>query len=166
MSNARSWIEVLQLSRHPEGGLYRQVYAAQEMIPHQSLPSRFSGDRPFCTAIYYLLNETDFSAFHRIKQDELWHFYDGASLTIHMIDPAGRYSTANLGSNFPAGETPLAVVNGGWLFGATVNDPRSFALVGCTVAPGFDFADFEVPSRQELLQQYPQHRHIIETLTR
>ena len=166
MSNAQHWIEALQLSRHPEGGRFRQVYIAQEMIPRHSLPSRFTADKPFCTAIYYLLNEKDFSAFHRIRQDELWHFYDGASLTIHMIDGGGNYSTVKLGRDLQAGETPLAVVKGGWLFGATVSDPLSYALAGCTVAPGFDFADFEIPSRQELLQQYPQHRHIIEMLTR
>jgi predicted cupin superfamily sugar epimerase len=166
MNDASEWIQALQLERHLAGGWIREVYRAQETIPRQSLPSRFSGDRSFSTAIYFLLRGTDFEALHRLKQDEIWHAYDGAALTIHMIDPAGSYSTVTLGRNVQAGEAPLAVIKAGWLFGATVNDPRSYALVGCTVAPGFDFADFEMPSRTELLEQYPQHRQIIEQLTR
>ncbi len=166
MNDAEQWIQAQQLRRHPEGGWYREVYRAQESIPHQSLPSRFTGDRPFSTAIYYLLTDTDFSAFHRINQDEVWHFYDGTSLTIHMIDPAGIYSAVKVGRNIQAGEDLVAVVRGGWLFGAAVNIPLSYALVGCTVAPGFDFADFEMPSRQKLLEDYPQHQQIIEKLTR
>lgn len=166
MNGANQWIQALRLHQHPEGGWFREVYRAQEAIPHQSLPIRFTGDRSFSTAIYYLLNEMDFSVLHRIKQDELWHFYDGASLTIHMIDPAGDYSTVKLGKDIQAGEDLLAVVKAGCLFGATVNDSRSYTLVGCTVAPGFDFADFEMPSRKQLLEQYPQHRKIIEKLTR
>jgi hypothetical protein len=141
------------------------------MIPHRCLPSRFTGERSFSTAIYFLLQETDFSAIHRIEQDELWHFYDGTSLMIHRIDPAGNYSAIKMGRDNQAGENLLAVVKAGWLFGATVNvenrnGSRSYALVGCTVAPGFEFSDFEMPSRQQLLEQYPQHRQIIERLTR
>ena len=166
MNDTEHWIQALQLCPHPEGGWFREVYRAEETIPHQSLPSRFTGDRQFSTAIYYLLNETNFSALHRIKQDELWHSYQGASLTIHRIDPAGNYSTVKLGRNVEAGEDLVAVVKTGWLFGATVNDSSSYALVGCTVAPGFDFADLEMPSRKQLLEQYPQHRDIIGKLTR
>jgi hypothetical protein len=166
VNDADQWIQVLQLQRHPEGGWFREVYRAQEAIPHQCLPGRFTGDRSFSTAIYFLLKETDFSALHRINQDELWHFYDGTSLTIHMIDPAGNESSVKLGRNLQAGEALLAVVKAGWLFGATVDDSRSFALVGCTVAPGFDFADFEMPQRDRLLKEYPQQRQLIEKLTR
>ena len=99
MNDAERWIQALQLRRHPEGGWFREVYRAQETIAHHSLPTRFTGDRPFSTAIYFLLNETDFSAFHRLKQDELWHSYDGTSLVIHMIDPTGNYSAVKLGRN-------------------------------------------------------------------
>ena len=166
MNSAEQWIQTLQLNPHPEGGWFREIYRANGTISHQSLPTRFSGDRHFSTAIYFLLNMADFSAFHRIKQDELWHFYDGASLTIHMIDLTGNYSVVKLGRNIQAGETLVTVVKAGWLFGATVSDNRSYGLVGCTVAPGFDFDDFEMPSRTRLLAQYPQHRGIIEKLTR
>ena len=166
MSGARHWIRALKLQPHTEGGWFREIYRADETIPGQALPGRFSGERHFSTAICFLLNETEFSAFHRIKQDEVWHFYDGASLTIHMIDPAGAYSAVKLGRNIQAGEALVAVVKAGWLFGATVNDTRSYGLVGCTVAPGFDFDDFEMPSRAQLLEQHPQHKDIIERLTK
>ena len=166
MNDAERWIEVLGMQRHPEGGWFREVYRSHEIVPQQCLPGRFSGDRTFSTAIYFLLKKTDFSALHRIEQDELWHFYDGTSLTIHYIDTAGVYATVKLGRRLEQDEQPLAVVQSGWLFGATVNDTSSYSLVGCTVAPGFDFADFEMPSRGELLQQYPRHRKIIEKLTR
>ncbi len=166
MNDAEGWIHALQLKRHPEGGWFREVYRAEETIFQKSLPNRFTGDRSFCTAIYFLLNERDFSALHSLKQDELWHFYAGSPLTIHVIDPEGNYSAVKLGRNITTGEEMMAVVKAGWLFGATANDPRSYALVGCTVAPGFDFADFEMPGRIELLEQYPQHGQIIERLTR
>src|SRR5262249_26775670 len=101
-----------------------------------------------------------------VKSDEIWHFYDGSALTLHVIDPEGNYSTVRVGRDILAGEVPQAVVKAGWLFGATVNDPAAHALIGCTVAPGFDFADFEMPNREELCQLYPRHRQIIERLTR
>ena len=166
MNNAKEWIEVLQLERHLPGGWLREVYRASEIMPHHSLPGRFSGDRSFSTAIYYLLSGTDFEALHRLKADEIWHAYDGAPLTLHTIDPFGNYATVTLGKNVQAGEHLLVVIEAGWLFGATVNDPHSYTLAGCTVAPGFDFADFEMPDRAQLLEQYPQHRQIIEKLTR
>ena len=130
------------------------------------MPGRFTGDRPFSTAIYYLLNKTDFSTLHRIKQDELWHHYDGTSLTIHLIDCADHYATIKLGKDIKSGEQPLAIVRAGCVFGATVDDAESFALVGCTAAPGFSYEDFEMPDRKQLLTAYPQHKQIIEKLTR
>ena len=166
MTTAQHWIETLNLERHPEGGWFREFYRASEMIAPAGLPERFGDARNFSTAIYYLLSETDFSAFHRIKQDEVWHFYDGTPLTIHMIDPEGNYSTANVGRDAAAGESLVAVVPAGWMFGASVDGQRGFALLGCTVAPGFDFDDFELPSRAELLADYPQHREIVEKLTK
>jgi predicted cupin superfamily sugar epimerase len=166
MTGAKLWIDGLQLRRHPEGGYFRETYRSEEVLPATGLPARFGGDRAFSTAIYFLLDGEDFSALHRIKSDEMFHFYDGSSLTIHLIDPQGNYSTTLVGRNLQAGEAPQAVAKAGCLFGATVNDNRSYALVGCTVAPGFDFADFEMPGREELCRQYPQHRQVIERLTR
>lgn len=166
MTSAQRWIEALQLRPHPEGGNYRETYRAAEVISASSLPPRFGGDRTFSTAIYFLLTGDEFSAFHRIKQDEVFHFYDGCAATLHVIHPSGDYSTLKLGRNLDRGEVPQAVVRAGCFFGVSLDDPASFALLGCTVAPGFDFADFELPGRAELCRQYPQHREVIERLTR
>jgi predicted cupin superfamily sugar epimerase len=166
MTNATTWIAALQLKPHPEGGYYRETYRAAEGVAREHLPARFNGDRAFSTAIYFLLSGTDFSAFHRIKQDEVWHFYDGSSITLHIIDLAGDYFALRVGRDLQAGEVPQAVARAGCLFGATVNDPSSYALMGCTVAPGFDFADFEMPSKAELAALYPQHKAVIERLSR
>ncbi|MFO0929765.1 MAG: cupin domain-containing protein [Gemmataceae bacterium] len=166
MPTSNDWIAALQLQRHPEGGWFRESYRAAERIPRTGLPARFDGDRSFSTMIYYLLEGQDFSALHHIRQDEGWHFYDGAPLVLHLLDPAGRYSTVRLGRNLDAGERPQAVAPAGWLFAATVADPLGYSLVGCTVAPGFEFADFAMPPRSELVARFPEHVEVIERLTR
>ena len=166
MRTAQQWIKRLNLIEHPEGGYYTETYRSPERIARDHLPVRFGGNRTFSTAILFLLPGGEFSALHRIKQDEVWHHYDGAVLSIHVIDPRGAYSTIDLGCDFEKGQTPQAVVNAGCLFGATVDDQDSFALVGCTAAPGFEFDDLEMPDRGTLLNQYPQHKAIIEKLTR
>ena len=166
MPNAREWIEQLRLSRHPEGGWFRETYRSSETVAAAHLPPRFTGDRAFSTAIYYLLEQDDFSALHRIHQDEVWHFHDGAALTLHLIAPSGEASSLHLGRRPDLGQLPQAVVPAGYLFAAAVDEPNAYSLCGCTVAPGFDFADFEMPPRAELLQLYPEHRALIERLTR
>lgn len=166
MEPAAYWIDRLGLERHPEGGYFRETYRSDETVDGQALPDRFGGARAFCTAIYFLLEGRDFSAFHRIRSDEIWHFYAGAPLTIHVIAPAGAYSAAVLGRGVETGETFQTVVKAGCWFGALVSDATSYSLVGCTVAPGFAFEDFELASRHELLARYPQHSVLIERLTR
>jgi predicted cupin superfamily sugar epimerase len=165
MYSARQWIDRLQLQPHPEGGYFRESYRSGECIASNALPDRFGGNRTFSTAIYFLLEGDSFSALHRFKQDEVWHFYDGASLSIHVIDREGNYTRLRLGRDLQQGQLPQAVVAAGCLFGAVVDDRHSYSLAGCTVAPGFDFADFELPGRESLYQMYPQHRAIIERLT-
>jgi len=165
MLSAEEWINQLDLQPHPEGGWFREVYRSKETITQSGLPERFSGERNFCTSIYFLLNQTDTSAFHRIKQDEIWHFYAGNALTIHMISPDGNYSSIVLGQNIQSGENLMAVVEAGWWFGASLNDTSSYCLVGCTVAPGFEFDDFEMPSSEDLVQHFPQHQAVIEQLS-
>ena len=163
-SKACEWIARLGLLPHPEGGFYREAYRATEGIPRHALPERFTGDRAFSTAIYFLLTDENFSALHRIRQDEVWHHYDGDTLTIHVIDGAGVYAPIRLGK--AADATPQAVVAAGVLFGASVEPPGEYALVGCTVAPGFDFADFLLPGRAELVAEYLRHEALITRLTR
>jgi len=164
--DARYWIEKLGLERHPEGGYFRETYRSEEAIPPRGLPERFAGPRSVATAIYFLLGDGDFSALHRIASDELWHFYGGAPLTLHVIEPQGDYAQIKLGADPEKGQAFQAVVSAGCWFGATLDEPQSYALVGCTVAPGFDFADFEMGRREELLLRYPLQRDIILKLTR
>lgn len=166
MLDAREWIETLGLKDHPEGGFFRETYRAAETIARENLPPRFSGDRAFSTAIYFLLEGSDFSALHRIRQDEMWHFYDGCPLLVSSISPEGTLSVVRLGRNVQAGEVLQAVVPAGYFFGARPSDADSYSLVGCTVAPGFDFADFELPTRAELVGRFRQHAAMINELTR
>jgi hypothetical protein len=126
------------------------------------LPSRFGGDRAFSTAIYFLLPGDQVSALHRIKSDEIWHFYTGTVLTLSIIDGAGNLTDIRLG---PRGPFQALVPAGSW-YGAEVGDRAGWALVGGTVAPGFDFADFELADRAALVRAYPRHRALIERLTR
>jgi uncharacterized protein len=160
MKDAQYWIKKLQLAKHPEGGYFKETYRSGETIPAVGLPPRFDEDRAFSTAICFLLTGDDCSTLHRIKSDEMWHFYAGSELTIHVIEPTGNYGQIKLG-----GDRFQAVVPAGCWFGATVEQRQAYALVGCTVAPGFDFADFELAKRDELIAQFPQHRVIIERLT-
>jgi uncharacterized protein len=164
--NVHYWIDKLQLEPHPEGGYFRQTYRAAMTIAGAALPSAFGGPRAASTAIYFLLEGKNFSAFHRLKSDEVWHFYAGWSLVVHVIDGAGEHSEILLGDNPEAGQAFQAVVPAGSWFASHVADWKSWALVGCTVAPGFDFADFEMARRAKLLQGYPQHRAVIDRLTR
>lgn len=159
------WINKLQLQEHPEGGYFRETYRSDEILDADQLPDRYDTAHSFSTAIYYLLKGNQFSAFHRLKSDEVWHFYAGSSLTIHIISEAGEYAQIKLGDDFNAEEIFQAVIPAGSWFGATVDDKSSFTLVGCTIAPSFDFSDFELGNREKLLKQFPQHRAIIERLT-
>ncbi len=159
---ASEWIERLGLAPHPEGGWFREVYRSHERIAEDALPERFGGSRAFSTAIYFLLTADDISRFHRIRQDEVWHFYDGDSLRLHRIRPDGEHLEQRVGRT--GADLPLAVVPAGDFFGAEVAG-EGFSLVGCTVAPGFEFDDFEMPSRDELYQLFPQHGELIQKLT-
>ena len=163
--NAEYWIEKLKLEPHPEGGFFRQTYKSDLLIAREALPG-FPGARAASTAIYFLLEGKNFSAFHRLRSDELWHFYAGSPLAVHMIEPAGSYSSILLGSDPEAGQTFQAVVRAGCWFASHVADWKLWALVGCTVAPGFEFADFEMAKRGQLSAQYPEHREMIQRLTR
>jgi predicted cupin superfamily sugar epimerase len=163
---ANDWIDHLGLSPHPEGGYFRQTYKSDLTIAHNGLPASFQGDRSASTAIYFLLEGDDFSAFHRLASDELWHFYAGSALTVFVIDPEGNEFELLVGNRPEAGEVFQAVVNAGCWFASRVVDANGYALVGCTVAPGFEFADFELATRAELCKLYPAHAMLIAQLTR
>lgn len=163
---ARDWIERLGMQRHPEGGWFRETWRSPEAIPGTGLPGRYGAERSFSTAIYFLLEAGDFSALHTLRSEELWHFYAGAPLTVYVIEPDGTRREHSLGADPDAGQSFQAMVTPGAVFGASVDGPEGFALVGCTVAPGFDFADFELCERSALLAKWPEHRALIERLTR
>ena len=164
--SARDLITSLDLEHHPEGGWYRETYRATESFAGQGLPARFSGERVFSTAIYFLLIKGEFSALHRIRSDELWHFYKGTTLTVHIFSPAGEYRQIKLGPDLDNEESFQATVPAGSWFGAEVTGLGDYALVGCTVSPGFDFSDFEMASRERLMADLPDHEKIILRLTR
>lgn len=168
--DARDLVESLGLLPHPEGGFYKETYRAADLLPKAALAGlgegRFGGDRVASTAIYFLLREGEFSALHRIASDEVWHFYAGSPLTIVCLYEDGRREDLLLGLDFARGAAPQHVVPAGAWFGSYVTGGAGFALVGCTVAPGFDFADFELGTRAALLERFPAHGDVVRALTR
>lgn len=158
-------VRTLGLAPHPEGGFYKETYRAALTLAKDALPGTFAGARAASTAIYYLLRRGDFSALHRIASDEVWHFYAGSALTVHCLSDEGEAHAIRLGARVHEGEAPQAVVRAGTWFGARV-EAGAYALVGCTVSPGFDFADFEMGERAALVARFPAHRALIESLTR
>lgn len=162
--DAAFWIESLGLARHPEGGWFRESYRSAETIPAHALSERFGGSRSFGTAILFLLERGDVSALHRIQSDEIWHFYEGAPLAVHILHPDGRRREILLGRDATRGECFQGVVPAGCWFGA--ESRGDFSLVGCTVAPGFDFHDFRMADREELTSRHPEHAALISRLTR
>lgn len=151
-------ISKLDLSPHPEGGFYRETYRSPAKIDQIN---GFKGPRSCSTGIYYLLTSDTRSHLHRIKSDEVWHFYQGDPLKVVMLSPEGHYEEFILGSNLDRHQVFQAVVPAGYWFGAEVVEGGAYALVGCTVAPGFDFADFELAPKEEMLTRYPDHSELI-----
>jgi len=154
-------ISLLGLSPHPEGGFFRETFRAPQSVAAPFAPV----SRAASTAIYFLLRAGEFSAFHTVLSDEVWHYYWGATLELHTIDRAGMHQRVELGSRLQHGESPQWVVPAGRLQAARVIGD-GFVLCGCTVAPGFDFADFNMPSRSELTMRYPALADLIESFTR
>ena len=160
------WINHLALEIHPEGGAYSRVYTSPLTISKTSLPANFHDSRPICTHIYYILQQNEFSAFHKIQSDELWHFYDGDTLIIYEINADGSLSQHLLGKDIGAGESPFCVIKAGNWFASKLKEGGSFSLAGCTVSPGFNFAEFELAKRNELISKYPRHKDLITGLTK
>ncbi|MBI9037170.1 MAG: cupin domain-containing protein [Bacteroidales bacterium] len=163
--SANYFIEKLNLQKHPEGGYFKEIYRSKEIIKPNALPPYFDGNRNISTSIYFLLKSEDFSSFHKIKSDEIWHFYQGSPLTIFLIIN-GKIVKLLLGNNLDNGESFQQIVPKNSWFAACVNCPNSFSLIGCTVAPGFNFNDFEIAKRKELLSNYPSLHEKINKLTK
>lgn len=166
MNKVEQLVKHYNMLPHPEGGYYKETYRSNELIQQNALPERFTGSRHFATAIYFLLEQGNFSAFHKIKSDECWHFYAGQTLLVHVIDEEGNLTTTRLGADIFKNETFQFVVPANCWFASEPAAESAFSLVGCTVAPGFDFNDFELARASELALQFPQHKEIIERLCR
>jgi predicted cupin superfamily sugar epimerase len=164
-SEVNNIINHLKLTAHPEGGYYNENYRSSGNINPDSLWPNVNGTRSYATGIYFLLKENQFSAFHKIKQDEMWHHYLGDTLLLHIIDPKGNYNKVTIGKNLAKGEHLQYVVLANHWFASEVLDKKSFVLCGCTVSPGFDFNDFEMPKRSVLVNKFPQHNDIISKLS-
>ena len=165
MKRKEEIIKHLDLLPHPEGGYYKETYRSHGNINADSLDKNYNGKRSYSTCIYFLLTSDEFSAFHKIKQDEIWHFHEGSPIILHTISEEGIHQEHCIGTNFLAGQKPQLVVEGNHWFSASVTEENSYALVSCTVSPGFDFSDFVLPSREELHSKFPQHKHLIHQYT-
>ncbi len=161
---AKYYIQKLQLNKHPEGGYFREIYRAAEMFyvdkPKKSLKRNVS------TSIYFLLEGVQVSKFHRLRSDELWHFYDGTSVKVYVLNDEGKKIEILLGNKTEKGEVFQAVIPKNNWFAAELLNKRSFALVGCTVAPGFDFMDFELAKRKNMINIYPEQKDLITRLSK
>lgn len=155
-------IAQLGLIPHPEGGYFKETYRSSSLTvnPMNNAP------RSLSTGIYFLLTANNFSALHKIQSDEMWHFYAGDTIEIVEIDKQGKLILTQLGNAIDQGEVPQYVVKAGHWFGSRVYGNGSAGLVGCTVSPGFDFADFVMGNRTELINSFPNHRDLIEEMTR
>ncbi|MGY4538705.1 putative cupin superfamily sugar epimerase [Mucilaginibacter sp. UYNi724] len=159
-ANAQYWIDHLNLQPHPEGGYYKEVFRSVNEVSRVG-----SADlKQACTSIYYLLEGRDFSGFHRLASDELWYFHKGTPLHIHVLETDGTHRTIQL-SDDDTGSLQAVIAPNTW-FAAEIPTATGFALMSCAVAPGFDFAEFEMAKKDELLAAYPQHQELLGRLCR
>lgn len=161
MNTAVYWIKKLGLRKHPEGGWFKEVYRSDDLIS----PHGFEGERNCSTSIFYLLEGEDYSSFHRIRSDEIWHFYTGSSGVEILWIEDGNLITARLGADFDNDEQFQLVVPKNCWFAARLADKNGFALVGCTVAPGFHFDDFQL-SDASLIEEFPALKSNLKELIR
>jgi len=163
----RGYIEGLQLRNHPEGGYFKETFRSSGEIPENALESYgFKGARCFSTSIYFLLPGTTFSALHRILSDETWYYHAGSPLEVFMLFDDGTLKVERIGPSFTNCESFQYTVPARCWFCSRSVDTHGFTLVGCQVAPGFDFQDFELAKREELLHAFPQHTDFINRFTR
>jgi predicted cupin superfamily sugar epimerase len=177
MNEAKDWIRQLGLSSHPEGGYFRETYRSADLLRHSGLPSRYNSDRISATGIYFFLGAGDVSKFHRLRSDEVWCYHAGRPLMVYIIEPDGSLQRFVLGIDLGKQQRPQIVIPHGVWFGAcgveaeseadaeTQTQSALYTLVSCMVAPGFEFEDFELAAREDLLAAYPQHKDLIEQLT-
>lgn len=161
MKDKNYWIQKLQLESHPEGGFYKEVYRSEASTQFSTDNVNFKGERNYMTSIYFLLDGENYSAFHRIKSDEMWYFHYGDPIRVHIIDKIGVYSNFTLGFDLENQQLPSAVVEAGSWFASETLNKNGYGLVSCAVSPGFDFSDFELAT-EALMDAYPSNRNLIE----
>ena len=166
MSRKEELIRHLGMEAHPEGGYFKEVYRSKGIIPASALGDKFSGSRNHATSIYFMLESGNFSAFHRINQDEIWHFYEGSPIELHWISPEGEWEKHIIGPDILNGQDLQRIVPAKYWFAAKVIEDDAYSLVGCGVAPGFDFDDFVLAKRADLTRLFPQHEEVIKAFTR
>jgi hypothetical protein len=168
MQNTEQIIQHFNLKPLPEeGGYYRELYRSEEIIDKSALPERYDSSRCFGTSILFLLKKGVFSALHRLKSDEVYHFHSGDPVKILLLSPNGDSRVAILGNDITKNHQPqLVIPKGTWQGCCLKNEDSEFALMGCTVSPGFEFEDFEVAERKMLIARYPQQKELITKLTR
>ena len=166
-AEAERWIRALSLEPHPEGGWFRETYRSPERVPRSGLPERFGGDRSLATHILYLLAAGERSGFHRLRADEGWCHHAGGPLHLHLLasregstgsSPATRLTLSQ--------DSPQLVVPHGTWFAAEPAEGAEFVLAGCSVSPGFEYADFELALRHRLLEEFPANRDLVLRFTR
>ncbi len=165
MVTAQELIEKLGLKPHKEGGWFAEAWRAPERLAVNALPPRYSGARSLSTAIYYLITPQSFSRLHRLRSDELFHFYLGDPVEFLLLTPDGKGTTTIVGPDVMAGQVPQLVVRRGTWQGARLVPGGRFALLGTTMAPGFEYDDFEEGRRPELVAAFPAFRRTIEELS-
>jgi len=159
---AEELINQLKLEKHPEGGYFREIYRSESEIPESALSKDYSGKRNTATSIYFLLTDKEFSAFHKIKSDEIWYFHQGNSIEIYMLSEGGL-DVKKLGTQYEE-HFQMLIPKNTW-FGAKIVG-EGYTLVSCMVAPGFSFDDFELAKREDLLKLFPDQASIVKELSR
>jgi predicted cupin superfamily sugar epimerase len=159
MLTAEFYIKQLNLLPHPEGGYYKETYRSEKEVSVEG----FEGSRNVSTAIYFLLKDTEKSHLHRIKSDEIWFFHQGEALEVLVLHN-NVCAIYTLGKQLDKGELYQLVVPAGAWFGARVKNGFDFALVSCTVAPGFDFADFELAEYKKISREFPAYKSILKEM--
>jgi predicted cupin superfamily sugar epimerase len=155
MANAKYWIQKLEMLPHPEGGFYKETFRSKLHV------DAGWGQRNALTSIHYLLEGDDYSGFHKIKSPELWYYHGGGTLHIHELTAAGNYRKHVLNA-----QNPFAAIEPKSWFASEVANQKGFVLVSCAVAPGFDFADFEMAKKENLLVKFPNQVDVIQRLSR
>jgi predicted cupin superfamily sugar epimerase len=166
MPTAEELIALLQLQPHPkEGGYFRETYRCDDHLAVGHLPRRYRSDHSASTAIYYLLTPTSISPLHRLATDEVFHFYLGSPVRMLQLGPGHVSREIVLGPDLIAGQHVQVLAPRGIWQGSILEPGGGFALLGCTVAPGFEYEDYEHGQRAELIKEFPQHAELIRRLT-